>query len=374
VNGTARVLFDVNGAVPTGSALTVNGSALFQAASTIGSLAGAGAVFMHGNNTLTVGGDDTSTTFSGVYQDSGGSAALTKTGTGTLTLSGTNTYTGATTVNAGTLAVNGSLDSPVTVLSSGTLAPGLSTGIIETGDLTLDSGSTLDIELNGPTVGTEYDQVDVTGTVNLGGATLNVVLGFTPSPGDVFTIINNDGTDAVSGTFAGLAEGATLSVDGSLFTLSYAGGDGNDVTLTAFDAVTPFATFTVQKLHIKLPPHIDDAFDLQARFTLGADSNGIAPLTEQVELALTGGTGAFTVTIPAGAFQQKKQGPFTFKGSIDDVELNVKITRIGGAVYKFEVKGDHADLTGLANPVTVTLTIGGDSGSTTVQARIKSPH
>lgn len=248
VSGTARVRFDVNGAVPTGSALTVNGSALFQAASTIGSLAGGGNVFMNGSNALTVGGDNTSTTFSGVYQNSGGAAALTKTGGGTLTLSGANTYTGATTVNAGMLAVNGSIASPVTVNSGGTLGgtgtfnavtvnnggtlgPGLSTGIMNTGNLTLTSGSTLTIEINGPTVGTQYDQVNVTGTVNLGGATLNVVLGFTPTAGQVFTIINNDSTDAVTGTFAGLPEGATFTVGGTQFQISYVGS--NDVTLTA---------------------------------------------------------------------------------------------------------------------------------------------
>lgn len=113
VNGTARVRFDVNGAVPTGSALTVNGSALFMTSSTIGSLASGGKVFMNGNNTLTVGGDNTSTTFSGVYQDSGGAAALTKTGTGALTLSGANTYTGATTVNAGNLLATAASPPPV---------------------------------------------------------------------------------------------------------------------------------------------------------------------------------------------------------------------------------------------------------------------
>ncbi|KAB2961280.1 MAG: IPTL-CTERM sorting domain-containing protein [Candidatus Methylomirabilis oxygeniifera] len=248
VSGTARVRFDVNGAVPTSSALTVNGSALFQAASTIGSLAGGGNVFMNGSNALTVGGDNTSTTFSGVYQNSGGAAALTKAGTGTLTLSGANTYTGATTVNAGTLAVNGSIASPVTVNSGGTLGgtgtfnavtvnnggtlgPGLSTGIMNTGNLTLTSGSTLTIEINGPTVGTQYDQVNVTGTVTLGGATLNVVLGFTPTAGQVFTIINNDSTDAVTGTFAGLPEGATFTVGSTQFHISYVGS--NDVTLTA---------------------------------------------------------------------------------------------------------------------------------------------
>jgi autotransporter-associated beta strand protein len=103
IDGTGRVFAAVNGAIPTGSALTVNGSVLFGESSTIGSLAGGGSVFMNGNNTLIVGGDNTSTTFSGVYQDSGGAAALTKTGTGTLILTGNNTYTGGTTITGGML-------------------------------------------------------------------------------------------------------------------------------------------------------------------------------------------------------------------------------------------------------------------------------
>ena len=49
---------------------------------------------------------------------------LNKTGLGTLTLSAANTYTGPTTVNGGTLLVNGSITSPVTVYA-GTLGEGL---------------------------------------------------------------------------------------------------------------------------------------------------------------------------------------------------------------------------------------------------------
>jgi len=194
INGTGRVLAAVNGAIPTGSALTVNGSVLFQASSTIGSLAGGGNVFMNGNNTLTVGGDSTSTTFSGVYQDSGDAAALTKAGAGTLTLSGANTYTGGTTINAGTLLVNGSLgNASVTVANGATLggsgaiagavsvqdggivSPGSSPGTLTLGSLALSSGSVLDYELGTPGVvgGGVNDLIVVTGNLVLDG-TLNV--------------------------------------------------------------------------------------------------------------------------------------------------------------------------------------------------------
>ena len=70
---------------------------------TIGSLAGGGSTGGNvslGGNTLTTGGLNTSTTYSGAI---GGSGGLVKTGTGTLTLDGANTYTGTTTVNSGTL-------------------------------------------------------------------------------------------------------------------------------------------------------------------------------------------------------------------------------------------------------------------------------
>jgi len=56
---------------------------------------------------------------------------------------------------------------------------------------------------------------------------------FTPVTGNTFTIINNDGSDAVSGTFKGLAEGASVTISGVSYTISYQGGTGNDVVLTA---------------------------------------------------------------------------------------------------------------------------------------------
>ena len=54
---------------------------------------------------LTVGNNNTSTTFSGALSDAALGGSLTKIGTGTLTLTGTNNYLGGTTVANGTLSV-----------------------------------------------------------------------------------------------------------------------------------------------------------------------------------------------------------------------------------------------------------------------------
>lgn len=122
----------------------------------------------------------------------------------------------------------------VSVNLGGVLAPGNSPGILSTGDLSFNGG-TYQVEIAGAGVG-EFDQIDVTGSVTLeNDAVLQVTHlgGFKPSAGQSFVIINNDGTDAVTGTFMGLPQGASFTIDGVTYTISYTGGDGNDVELTA---------------------------------------------------------------------------------------------------------------------------------------------
>jgi hypothetical protein len=136
-----------------------------------------------------------------------------------------------TTVNASaTLAGTGSIGA-LNVVSGGTLSPGA--GSFSTGNLALAAGATYRAEINGPTPGSGYDQVNVSGTVALGGATLNLSVDAAVAPGTVFTILQNNGIDAISGTFAGLAEGTVIDAGKARFTIGYAGGDGNDVVLTA---------------------------------------------------------------------------------------------------------------------------------------------
>lgn len=119
----------------------------------------------------------------------------------------------------------------LTVLSGGFLSPGNSPGCLNSGTLTL--AGTYEVEIQGVTACTGYDQTNVTGVVDVTGGTLNLATtSFVPTGGQKFVIINNDSNDAVTGTFTGLAEGATTVDGGVTYTISYVGGDGNDVELT----------------------------------------------------------------------------------------------------------------------------------------------
>ena len=118
------------------------------------SLAGSGALAL-GANTLTVGGDNTSTTYSGTLSDggSGNPGALIKTGTGTLTLSGANSYAGTTTINQGTISIaadNGLGGAPTSLVANQLTLKGTGNGAT----LYASSGFTFNgnrgITLNGP--------------------------------------------------------------------------------------------------------------------------------------------------------------------------------------------------------------------------------
>ncbi|MCG3147564.1 MAG: hypothetical protein PCFJNLEI_01004 [Verrucomicrobiae bacterium] len=157
LQASAANVLSSSGALTVNSGGTVNFGAFNQS---IGSLAGGGHITNRA--ALTVGGNNASTTFTGVIS---GSGSLTKVGSGQLVLSGNNTYTGTTALNGGTLRVNGSLATPaltvasgaklggsgtiagaVTIQNNGTLAPGNSIGTNTVGSLTLNASSVLEWE------------------------------------------------------------------------------------------------------------------------------------------------------------------------------------------------------------------------------------
>lgn len=211
--------------------------------------------------TLTINGSGNYSYGDGTNANSGaitGAIALVKNGDGTQILGDTNTYTGSTTVNAGKLIINGSVSTSastvnsggtlggagtmgaLTVKSGGTLAPGNSPGILRAGNTSLEALSSLGIEINGTTVGTQYDQLNVSGSVSLAGL-LAVTMGSTPLDNTLFFIIANDLTDAIAGTFSNAAtDGGTYKFGGQDFKISYFANTststftgGNDVALMA---------------------------------------------------------------------------------------------------------------------------------------------
>ena len=126
--------------------------------------------------------------------------------------------------------------------------------------LTFSTNAFFDVDINGLTPGTQYDQVVVTGAVNLGGlsgATLVPTLGFGAVPYDRFTLIVNDtAVDPVIGTFETHPEGSIYDVSGKRLRVSYIEfhnpgsvpptpidyGNGNEVSLTV---MTPPIVVTV---------------------------------------------------------------------------------------------------------------------------------
>jgi hypothetical protein len=106
--------------------------------------------------------------------------------------------------------------------------------VVGMGSVRMLSTSSLGSQINGTTTST-YTQLNVTGSVNLDadnglGALLNVAVGYDSQVGDTYTLIQT--TAGVQGTFQGLAEGATITIGGKVYQISYAANGGKAVTLT----------------------------------------------------------------------------------------------------------------------------------------------
>ena len=159
---------------------------------TIDALTGSGTITKGattwGSPILNLGKANGSGVFSGVIQNTAGALALVKVGTGTQTLSGNNTYSGTTTVSAGTLLVNGSINSAVSVANGAYLG---GTGAI-TGTVTFVSGARATFTNSAP--------LRFAGTVTLNNNTAYLALSDNLAAGTYLLATNM--TSSFSGTFA----------------------------------------------------------------------------------------------------------------------------------------------------------------------------
>jgi hypothetical protein len=142
----------------------------------------------------------------------------------------------------------------------------------------------------------------------------------------------------------------------------------------AVDFGVPFVPFAALAAQVALSIGLEeqnDAFTIShATFILGDSSDGIAPPTEAVTLRI----GTVSLTIPPGSFHPTSAGAFAFAGVIDGVTLQVTLTPLTRATFALEASGAGATLRGIAVPVPVGLTIGDDSGSTTLPIAEVSAH
>jgi autotransporter-associated beta strand protein len=190
---------------------------------------------------------------SGAISNSDGIVAVNING-GTTLFAAANTYTGATNVNAGTLLINGSIGGSATtvnnggmlggngslgavnVASGGSIAPGNSTAILNSGNFDLQVGGRLSIELGGLNAGVDYDRLNVLGGVSLAGdLEVSLINSFSFAMGDLFFVVVNDDIDPVVGSFANVS--SRISVGGVEFDVFYSGNSTSNQTFGGNDVV-----------------------------------------------------------------------------------------------------------------------------------------
>jgi len=240
---TGRLLFDGANIVNNAAGITLTGTtALIGNQSAVNALTGFSTNESTGSFTVT-GGQQFATTLSGNFSNAGKVTAAKNSAFKVLCnpsfvcnyvqTAGTTTVDGVLSVAVGNVSLQGgklfgtgtvaaSVNSKASVTAGDTLTKA---GTLSVSTYTEESTASLNVQIGGTTVGTQYSQLAVSNGVSLNG-TLNikVVNGFVPAVGNTFIILTGS---AVGGTFAHV-NGLTIPTGGH-FTVAY---NPTNVTLT----------------------------------------------------------------------------------------------------------------------------------------------
>jgi titin len=213
----------------------------------------------------------------------------------------------------------GDVEHPSFFVNEGALLPG---DVGSVGTVAFSDGFTqtqagllmLDVQANaaGATLNDKIATTRTDSEVTLNGFLhLEASTNLAPEIGEEIVLIDNGGSDPVSGTFVAMPAGTQLTLNGHLFELSYLGGDGNDVSLTS----------------ISLPPGnqppdaLNDAYVIHQGVTLVPEA-GSALLDNDTDpdsdpltvVAINGQTSAVgqTIQIAGGFLTVEADGNFEF--------------------------------------------------------------
>jgi hypothetical protein len=140
--------------------------------------------------------------------------------------------------------------------------------------------------------------------------------------------------------------------------------DGSSVAEGTFVAFFESTEVPFAEMSAKAEIKARGRFEVKAVFTLGAASNGIDLLTEDVVV----GIGDLEVTIPAGSFRATRKEGFKFEGSVDGIAIAAQVRPLGGATYEFKAEGAAAGLAVPGGPLELALKIGDDAGAAAAKA------
>jgi uncharacterized repeat protein (TIGR03803 family) len=208
------------------------------------------------------------------------------------------------------------------------------------------------------------------GTTNGGGSNYGVV----------FELVNSSGTykESVLYTFGGGSDGAypgaalLMDSSGNLYGTTTYRGSANctDGCGTVFELTKSVLPFTLSAT-LNIASGRSGSFDLNASLTLGSGAAALDPPNQGVTLQV----GSYSVAIPAGSFKTlengSKSGGWAYQAVVNGTTVAIQIVALGGDSYQFKATADPVNFTGIENPVTVAITIGGNGGSTNVTATIK---
>jgi len=200
-------------------------------------------------------------------------------------------------------------------------------GITSEGDVTLSAGVIVAHDVGAA--------MKMNGTLDLGGATLQIDAVPAYNYGAVYKLVDNSSTKPVLGTFANLPEGSMIA---NRFKVSYAGGDGNDVTLTDLGAIPASVSLTVSPDYPQTGTPIDFSATVTAypqtptgtvTFSAGTTVLGTVPLTNGLAKLTAGASlprGQYTVT--AAYSGDARVAPATRSGTLYVVAVTPTLTSI----------------------------------------------